>query len=397
MNCAHRAGGSMTCMLGIVTLGSLLALWGGGGCGVDNAIVGGTCASGYSPCGDTCCLGGLPDGGSLDGALDARRDGRETDGQTEDSRTGDALTRDTSGDACTPPYESVEQCGACTTACSGTDVCSPTDGGPFECASKCSAPLEACKGTCVDESDDPNNCGRCEQVCASGFCAASACTGTIPGDIVIIGYDYHVSKPQAAEATLLSNAAFLATRNPLRVLSFEEYADPKSVSNVKGILSTEAAALGRTIAFTADTDIPTDLGVVAFDELIVYDQEAAPPGVLGPLGSSWQSTLSTFTAEGGVVLSLDGAAGTTQEMPLFNTSAGLLAISSHTVVAVNTALDVTGPGDAVADGVVTPFASELDSVYFTTSVPSGGDVTYVVADPTDAGQAPVVVHIDVTQ
>jgi hypothetical protein len=378
---------------------------------MDNAIVGGFCASGYVACGDTCCLrerdAGLFDGsGSADAPRDTRRDSQENDGttldgetvdsRTEDRRMEDALAEATSGDACSPPYDRVERCGACDVACTGSDVCSLQDGGGFRCVPLCSPPLTDCGGTCVDESDDPDNCGTCAKVCPSGLCAEGGCQGKTPGDIVVIGCDYRASQTASAEATILTHAAFLPSSNPIRILSFERYADPLFVSNVKAILSAEATALGRrppafTVS-TSDAGIPADLSIKHFDELIIYDQPLASPSVLAALGLTWKSTLATFTAAGGVVLSLDGAQGL-GAMPLFNTNAGLLAMSHHTVIPKSTALDVVAPGDAVGSGVVTPFASELDSVHFTTSVPNGGDVTYVVVDPMDGGQAPVVVHV----
>jgi hypothetical protein len=410
MNPIRSRRRSLKRSLGAVTGASLVALWAGAGCGVDNAIVGGSCASGYSPCGDTCCLG-EPEAGRLDASTDTSkdgaRDGRETDGKSgdreiQDSRTEDRRAEGAITDSCTPPYDTVEHCGACDIACNSMDTCSLGDSGTYQCVPLCSLPLEDCNGTCVDESNDPDNCGACGKICRSGFCAGGLCQGTTPGDIVVIGYDYHVSNPEVAQANLLANAAFIPTSNPLRILSFELYADATSVSNVKEILNAQAAALGRqknmyTVP-ASGADVPAELSIVSYDEFIVYDQADASPGVLGPLGSTWAATLAAFTSAGGVVLSLDGAAGTTQEMPVFNTNAGLLAISNHTVLPKNTPLVVTAPGAAnvVGSKVVSPFASELDSVYFTTSVPTGGNVTYVVVDPTsDAGQAPVVVHVEV--
>jgi hypothetical protein len=386
-----------------------------GGCGVDNAIVGGACDPGYTRCEVGCCLGD-GDSGHSDGSTDAPRDGT-TDGHRDgtsdgepDGRRGDGSTDSTSQDGrrpdgsedgtvdgCTPPYDTVEHCGSCKNSCSPTDVCTLGDAGTYACVPLCTPPLSDCSGVCVNETNDPDNCGTCGKVCPSGFCVASKCQGTTAGDIVIIGHDYHSSASTITEAKLVSNAAFLPASNPLHILSFEEYADPTSVANVAAILAAEAKVLGRTIVYThstSGTDIPSDLNITAYDELIVYDQESAGPGVLGPLGTSWASTLATFTSAGGVVISLDGAAGTTQEMPVFDTAAGLLNITGHTVISKLTPLDVIAPGDVVGHGVVTPYAAELNSVFFTTPVANGGNVDYVVVDPTDSGGPnPVVIHV----
>jgi hypothetical protein len=237
----------------------------------------------------------------------------------------------------------------------------------------------------------------CGKICPSGICYMSHCTGSADGDIVVIGDDYH-SMGSGSAQKILSNAVLLPGTKKIRALSFEEYSDPTSVANVKSIVNAEAALLGWTVVYTvtmSDTYIPSNLTTTSFDVLIVYDQESAPSGTLGTIGTSWSSTLAAFTIGGGVVVSLDGASGTTQEMPVFNTNAGLLAVSAHTVISKGTALQVAAPGDVVGHGVVSPYAAQPDSVFFTTSTMNGGYVTYVVDDPLDGGSAPVVVHIEV--
>jgi hypothetical protein len=411
----RRPAGIAAVALAISVLAALTAP---AGCGVDNEVVGGACATGFTQCGLTCvdttddpndcggcgivCPGGVcrdskcvgeGDSGHKDGASDAKpkQDGPRTDAPKGDGPLTDGPRQDGQGQ-------------------DGPSLDGPTSDGPksdgpakdvvvtdaFE--EGCTPPEVECSGMCVDESDDPDNCGKCGKICPSGICYMGVCEGSSEGDIVVIGHDYHSTSSTVSAGKLVSNAVFLAETAKVRILSFEHYADATSVSNVKSILNAEATVLGRTLAFTVsttDTDIPTDLTTTSYDVLIVYDQESAAPGVLGPLGTSWASTLSAFTIGGGVVVSLDGAAGTTEEMPAFDTNAGLLAVSAHTVIPKGTALDVIAPGDVVGHGVVSPYAAEPDSVYFTTSTLGGGDVTYVVVDPLDAGQVPVVVHIDV--
>jgi hypothetical protein len=411
------------------------------GCDADNAVVGGSCATGYTQCDLVCvdtsddpnncgqcglvcsdrvCVGGRcahasdasHEDGSSDATIDASGDGRETDasrdgretdasadgheteeaprdggakeGSAADGTTTDATDQDgaladsmtvgtdATTDSCTPPYDTSDNCGACGMACGATDICVMGDAGTYQCMPLCAPPETDCSGTCVDETSDSNNCGRCGKVCPSGFCSSSTCEGTTEGDIVVIGDDYNSAATVPSGAKLLTNAVFLPTSYPIQVLSFEEYADP--VSNT-------------------DSDIPANLTIANYDVLLVYDQEAADPGVLGPLGASWATALSNFTIAGGIVVSLDGAAGTTEEMPAFDTMSGLLAVSDHTVISKNTPLDVVSGGDAIGHGVVSPYAAKPNSVFFTTSESNGGNVTYVVVD--SLGQAPVVVHKEV--
>jgi len=417
-------------------------------CGADNAIVGGSCAEGYTQCGLACvdtaddprncgecgnvCRAGTVceegscrsegDASATDGSTDALRDSRVTDGPTSDRRaseggttdgmigdgvSGDGKTadrasgdvaNDATGDSCIAPFDTHDSCGECGHSCSVVDDCVIGDAGIYECVAHCSptsADPDDCNGQCVDETSDPDNCGRCGKVCASGYCSSSLCQGTTGGDIVVIGDDYNSTATVPSAEKILTNAVFLPTSNPIQILAFAEYADPTSVSNVTAILAAEASLSGRKITLTTtsmEAYIPAHLTNANYDVLIVYDQTNAAPGVLGPLGTSWASTLATFTGAGGIVVSLDGASGTTQEMPLFNTSAALLAVSADTLIAPGAPLDVIAGADAIGHGVVTPYAAKPNSVYFTTSESNGGNVTYVVVGSPDAGQAPVVVH-----
>jgi hypothetical protein len=432
-------------LVGIAVVSAALAA----ACGADNAVVGGSCETGFTQCDLVCvdtnddpnncgqcgnvCVGVCKDGrcpekgdasledGSRDASRDSREtdkpaprdtgtkegsltDGRPTDGPSSDGRTLDGMTEgapgDTGGDtadSCTPPFDTNDSCGTCGFACSSTDVCVLGDAGTFQCVPLCGAPLTDCSNVCVDTTDDGDNCGRCGKVCPSGICSASVCQGMTEGDIVVIGDDYNSTATVPSAVRILTNAVFLPTSSPVQLLSFEHYADPASVANVKAILNAEANATGHKIDITVsntDSDIPTNLTIANYDVLLVYDQEAAAPGILGALGSSWASTLSDFTVAGGVVVSLDGAAGSTQEMWIFDTNAGLLAVSAHTVIPPKTALDVLAGGDVIGHGVVGPYSSRPNSVYFTTTELNGGNVTYVIVDPS-AGDAPVVVHKEV--
>jgi hypothetical protein len=334
------------------------------------------------------------DGTAVDGSTGDGSDGGIVDGSTHDS------SLDARADQCAPPYDTVASCGACGAACTAIEVCSPVldagaDAGTYACAPACTPPLSDCSGTCVDETSDPDNCGACGRVCPSGICVASLCTGAALGDIVVIGHDYAAANVRISESTLLSNAVFLPPTNPLRVLSFEQYAVAAQVTNVQKVLKAAALSSGRQIAFTKVTDstlVPADLMTTTFDVLLVYDQGAAPAGALQPIGAAWQMSLGNFVAVGGDVVVLDGHSGANPQMADLLSASGLLQTTAEVPITQGTQLSVVASGDAVGNFVVSPYAAQNDTVSFVTSEANGGNVTYVVDDGSDAAAVPVVIH-----
>jgi hypothetical protein len=355
--------------------------------------------------GDGAADGKLGDGNPADGK---QADGEPSDAPPRDGMPGDSTSPDGTSDArvdgsadgCTPPYTTTTSCGACGTACMAAQVCAPVpdgglDAGVYSCAPACASPLKACDGTCVDETTDPMNCGACDRVCPSGICIASLCEGSALGDIVIIGHDYASSNVRVSEKTLLANAVFLPPTNPLRVLSFEQYAAVPQVTNVKNVLKQAATASGRQITFTPVADytlVPADLASTSYDVLLVYDQPEAPVGSLSTVGTTWALSLGNFTALGGDVVVLDGASGTNPQMTDFLTQSSLLQTTAETRVAPGTQLFVVASGDAVGNFVVSPYAAQADTVSFVTTEANGGNVAYVVDEGSDASAVPVVIH-----
>lgn len=446
-----------------------------GGCGDDNALVGGACAVPFTECslqcvdletdpnncgrcGNVCqpgepCVSGTCNGtrdgtigdGAHDGTTDALDDrgledgGREDalgldggdgsngDGGREDALGGDggdgalgdggkedALSSDAGdagdganrdgassegGDAgdggsiCVPPFDTNQQCGDCFTRCAfPNDTCKPADGG-FACQPFCDPGFTNCGGVCFDLQNDGQHCGTCTNVCPSLLCRNALCRGGINGDLAVIGHDYATNVPfPGPQSTVLTNAVFLRTTNPLRVLAYQRYASAQSISRVTTILQSFATQSGRTLQVTptsVDADIPARLTITGFEALLVYDEQSANPGVLGPLGASWNSTLTTYLAAGGVVVVLDGAAGATKEMPQFLSSAGLLSITMQNTVTPGTQVNNVAPGDSIGKNVGTFYGATKSSARFVTEAPSA-TVTYVVMEPV-SGQ-PVVVH-----
>jgi hypothetical protein len=462
----------------VAALGSALSVVLFGACDASNAVVGGSCAPGYTECDGQCvelsndprncgscghvCASGACVAGSCGGRIDAsadatvdatpdsaRRDAPTKDGPTRDGgdataldafredgtpgdgrpgdapgdgrpgdgtpgdgapgdgKPGDAMpldgmsdARDGSADQCAPPYSTTASCGACGASCMTGQVCAPVpdgglDAGVYSCAPACPPPLTACDGTCVDETVDPENCGACDRVCPSGICIAGVCAGSALGDIVIIGHDYASPNVRVSERTLLANAVFLPPTNPLRVLSFEQYAAAPQVTNVKNVLKQAATASGRQIAFTPVTDytlVPADLASTSYDVLLVYDQPNAPAASLTMVGTTWQNSLGNFIALGGDAVILDGASGANPQMTDLLSASALLQTTAEVHVAAGTQLYVVASGDAVGNFVVSPYAAQADTVSFVTSEANGGNIAYVVDDGSDAAAVPVVIH-----
>lgn len=346
----------------------LFALWPAAlyACGRDNALVDGDCAPGLVLVGNMCVpaqdvnvdvLGSDAEGGTDGQSGDATN----ADRVLGDSPNGDGQTGDTS-----------------------TDAFSCDDG------------LTYCSGMCVDTTSDPLNCGGCGIICPSLLCSASKCVGGVPGSLIVIGHDYEGTY-SAAQQRVLTNSLLVSTATAMRVRSYEQYASPTAVANVKSILNAAASGAGRSITYTiatAPSDVTPGMTALNTDVLVIYDQVSAPASTLAGVGSGWATTISNFTQVGGVVIVLDGQGGTSPQMPDLLTNAGILAVSADNAVKQSTPLDVVAPADAVGLGVVSPYGAGKHSVFFTTTEPDTSPVTYVVEDPdNDAGPTqPVVVH-----
>ncbi len=415
------------------------------GCGLENALVGGACKPGYALCGSDCvdvltdsrhcgrcdatcapevaCSGGTCSG-SFDASSDATGDGSfsdANDGSAADASdgsfadaTGDGSSTDASRDgsvtdatadgsatdasdasvdACPPPpYDNAATCGSCFVKCVAPDTDCLNVGGSFVCRPPCTPPLQACRGVCVDLQSDPFNCGVCDKICPSNVCVAGKCQGANPGHVVTIGHDYEGSVLNSAQSKLLTNSVLLPSANPLKILSFEKWANPSSVARVKLIVG--AAALGRTLQYTVSNDEADLRNVLKLSQtsvVLVYDQAQLTAVDAPVIGAGWNAPLRTFAQEGGTIVVLDGADGNGQ-MPALLQSAGLLDTASHTPLATASRVAVVAPFDQVGLGVISPYAVLGRAVTFQSNEMNGGMVTFVVRQGIAGSGDPVVVH-----
>lgn len=355
------------------------------GCGDENALVGGTCVT---------CDVTTPIDGSVDGSFDASSDG--SNDATTDGTLPDGAPLDGSlVDSCPPPpYTTSANCGACGVVCATpNDTCRLDSNNKFTCQPPCNAPEVVCNGICIDITSDPFNCGTCGKFCPSNVCASGLCQGATPGDIVVIGHDFEKAPAASSQAKLLSNAVFIPTSNPLRVLSYEQFADAAAVTQGKASIQNNAA--GRTIKYTVSTQASAiqaaDL-VANFDVVLIWDQANGNAAALGPIATTAATPLTNFAKGGGVVVALDGASGQ-GAMPTFLTNATLLDVPTHTTLAAGTLVRISAPGDKVGSLVIGPYGTFDHSAAFQPNEPNGANVIYVAQRlvggvPSD----PVVVH-----
>jgi hypothetical protein len=399
----------------IIALVSVLAI--AQGCGVSNGVVGGACKEGLSACAQSCfdistnnahcggCNNSCPSGvqciqgtcgGPIDATSDTNFDANLND--ASDASGGDSGDSQVSGDAneagplCEPPYDTNQNCGSCGTVCKASEDCLLGGAATLGCRPKCAAPKVACAGRCVDLQNDPSNCGSCGKFCTSFLCSAGECQGSNPGDISILGHDFETISPNTSQAVLLANAVFIPRSNPLRILSYEEFASPVAVANVKAVV--RAGAGGRTIRFTVSgnaADLASPTLIANYDVIVIYDQGAGTAVDLTARGTQWRTALSRFAIKGGAVVALDGAAGN-GAMPELLTAAGLLNVQAHVSLSDLFPVVITDQASILASGVVSPYAAFAHSVEFTTSERPSATTQWVVRSGLSGTGEPVVVH-----
>jgi hypothetical protein len=219
----------------------------------------------------------------------------------------------------------------------------------------CTAPEIVCRGACVNSQADPDNCGGCGQVCASGVCSAGACSGALRGHVIAIGHDYR--SRHAAMARVLGNAVALGAHADVALGRLHGTADPAATAGTTAAIASAMAAIGRPFHATDLPATPTASTLTGLD-VVVLDAQAGAGAATESNGAAWKSALAAFLDRGGVVIVLEGSAGVSYRFAI-----------GATLYTVGAPLDVTGQLATVADGadvttqqVVSPYRAEASSV-----------------------------------
>ena len=229
---------------------------------------------------------------------------------------------------------------------------SGSDGG-----SVCMAPLTQCPTGCVDLTSDPDNCGHCGRVCASGLCSASTCVGDIAGHVVGLGHDF--TSADRAMQRLFANALAIGTGSTVRIGWWR--GDASGPSN-NGSYAAAHAGLNMLSKTWTDTQIEGDLSdaVLTNIDSLVIEAQTGDAAAASATGARWTGPLGRFLARGRVVIFLDGDAGVSYAIA---SGAGLYNVGAPADVS-ETLATVCNPGDAVATLVTSPYLAKSASVSF---------------------------------
>jgi hypothetical protein len=244
----------------------------------------------------------------------------------------------------------------------------------------CPLPSLDCDGVCTDVTSDPNNCGGCGRVCASGVCTNSTCAGALAGHIIAIGHDYRSF--HAAMARILGDSVSLGAHLDIGISRYAGTSDTASRLGVTQAVGQSLNQIGRAWHAVA---LPATPGSNAFHgiDVLIVDAQTGDGMAAETAGAAWNASITSFVANGGVVIVLEGASGVSYR---FAIGAGLYTVGAP-IDASGQLATVVDASDATTQLVVSPYLAELTSVTFPNAPPaaittlSGGTVVFHLTRP----------------
>jgi hypothetical protein len=280
---------------------------------------------------------------------------------------------------CSNPATDPNNCGKCDNVCPPAQVCS---GG--SCSILCDPPLVMCAGQCFELTKDPNHCGSCNNKCASGICENGVCADAVAGQAVVIGHDY-VSPSNSAMQRLAGNAIFLGRGAPVRVLTYVGDASMASVAGVEGAINAVKTEIGRDWMKINAIESIVPLQLASADVMLVHSQFGASDSTLKKLGQAWGNALAQFLVTGGVVVVFETPS--THNTGTFKILAPAMIFAADSREAIpSQQLNVETPGLGVAVRVPDRYMSAAETVHFNTVTSPGASVVV------DQDSKPVIVQ-----
>ena len=326
------------------------------------------------PCADCVDAEGVESGNADDGgASDASSDDASSDDADNSGAIDGALVcadpQVICNDQCVDISQDPENCGDCNNLCA-SGVCLVSG------CLVCLAEESVCGQQCVNLATDPDNCGSCGTPCTNGLCSSGQCEAAGTGHAIVIGHDYFRNRPDINR--VLGNAVFLWPVNPVRLLVYEGSANATAIAGANAAIAQVAGATGRQSVRTAAAaaDVPNLLA--STDVFLIYGQELADDATLLQLGSDWSVALVAFVNSGGTVVLLDGAylgnSGTCQIL-----AQAIPFQIARGVSVTGDACTVVARGDALATGLPKTYLCEKNSTSFVVT-DSSANVMPVVQD-----------------
>lgn len=210
------------------------------------------------------------------------------------------------------------------------------------------APVDAAPTCSLDLSTDPDNCGYCGHVCASGLCSASHCTGDPYGHIVAIGHDY--AHFHGSATRVIGNAVALGKHHDVGVGFWPD----------KNLQVANVVAIGTATISRPWHEVAVGPNLDGVDVLVMDDASTELAGEV------WKPVLDKFLSEAGVVIVVEGSDRTEH---VWARGAGLFTADDPADV-TGQSLTLSAPTDSVADGVATPYAAEATTVGFPNLTPA---------------------------